>query len=276
MQLHVEARAVDVAGPTPPTKTTVVQRHRRRLVIARCMTMRRAADCGRLRTISGSLAAGHFGAHRRPRTVCDSGRRGDLAIVITRDGYTSVERTAAAAQGAREMIDARLTPRATTGQAIAPVLGGTLTSGDATVTIPAGAIGAATTFTLTALGQQGLRGLLPAGWSPVAIADLAPQGVESPRRRRFTFNRVSRTERCSRWRRGTPGAARGARSRSRRRRRRTRRSTRRSIAPASSPGSSRTSFRRPPRSRRPASSSQASRRLTCPKGPPWRSRRSRK
>src|SRR5262249_21495792 len=101
---------------------------------------------------------------------------GDLSVVISRDGYTTVERVSPAATGVRELIDARLTPRSAGGQEISPVLGGTLTSGDATVVIPPGAVAAPAAFNLTPIGQQGLRGVLPEGWSPIAVVDVAPFG----------------------------------------------------------------------------------------------------
>src|SRR5262245_801330 len=181
MQLHVEARAVDVAGlDASDAKLTVVQS-----ASADAFVIGEVYDDATGLPIAGAFVS-ISGSASRPAISLqtdDRGRyasavdAGDLSVIVTRDGYTSVERTAAAAQGARELIDARLTPRAANGQAITPVLGGTLVNGSTTVTVPAGAIGAPTTFTLTAVGRQGLRGLLPQGWSPVAIVDLAPQGV---------------------------------------------------------------------------------------------------
>jgi hypothetical protein len=65
-------------------------------------------------------------------------------------------------------VDARLTALA------APTVisgsGGTVGTGPVTVTVPAG--GTTTSFNLTPLSQQGLPGLLPLGWSPVAAFDL--------------------------------------------------------------------------------------------------------
>src|SRR6185312_1501423 len=67
-------------------------------------------------------------------------------------------------------VDARLTKLA------APVIpsasGASLTAGAITVTVPAGAAPAGTSFQLTALSGQGLPGLLPLGWSPLAAFDL--------------------------------------------------------------------------------------------------------
>ena len=65
-------------------------------------------------------------------------------------------------------VDARLTALA------APTVisgsGGTVGTGAITVTVPAG--GTTTSYNLTPLSQQGLPGLLPLGWSPVAAFDL--------------------------------------------------------------------------------------------------------
>src|SRR6185312_6243260 len=67
-------------------------------------------------------------------------------------------------------VDARLTKLA------APVIpsasGASLTAGAITVTVPAGAAPAGTSFQLTALSGQGLPGMLPLGWSPLAAFDL--------------------------------------------------------------------------------------------------------
>jgi len=67
-------------------------------------------------------------------------------------------------------VDARLTPIGS------PVSvdssGGVLGSGVITVTVPAGGVSSATMFHLTPLSPQGLPGLLPLGWSPVAAFDV--------------------------------------------------------------------------------------------------------
>jgi len=83
---------------------------------------------------------------------------------------TTVEREVFVQEGVGTVpVDARLTPLA------APVsigsAGGTLTAGSVTITVPAGTVSDGTTFQLTSLTGQGLPGLLPLGWSPLAAFD---------------------------------------------------------------------------------------------------------
>ena len=84
---------------------------------------------------------------------------------------TAVEREVFVQEGVGTVpVDARLTPLAS------PVAMGssglTLNAGNIQVLVPAGAALPATTFQLTPLSGQGLPGLLPLGWSPVAALDL--------------------------------------------------------------------------------------------------------
>jgi hypothetical protein len=65
-------------------------------------------------------------------------------------------------------VDARLT--AVAAPTTVTASGGTVGTGSITVTVPAG--GATALFNLTPLSPQGLPGLLPLGWSPVAAFDL--------------------------------------------------------------------------------------------------------
>jgi hypothetical protein len=67
-------------------------------------------------------------------------------------------------------VDARMTQIA----AAIPVnaAGGSLMNGSITVSIAPGAVSSSTNFHLTSLSQQGLPGLLPLGWSPIAAFDL--------------------------------------------------------------------------------------------------------
>jgi hypothetical protein len=65
-------------------------------------------------------------------------------------------------------VDARMTALAAPTTITAS--GGTVGTGAITLTVPPG--GATTSYTLTPLSQQGLPGLLPLGWSPVAAFDL--------------------------------------------------------------------------------------------------------
>ena len=105
-----------------------------------------------------------------------SAASGDLVVRIARAGYTSVVRQVVATTGVRELIDARLTPRPAA-VAVAPVLGGELHAGTATLIVPAGALASAESLSFTPVSAQGLAGPLPAGWSPVAVADVAPFGL---------------------------------------------------------------------------------------------------
>jgi hypothetical protein len=81
----------------------------------------------------------------------------------------TVERQVAVQSGVGTVpVDARMTALAT--PVIITASGGTVGTGAITLTVPAG--GATTSYNLTPLSQQGLPGLLPLGWSPVAAFDL--------------------------------------------------------------------------------------------------------
>ncbi|HEY2941643.1 MAG TPA: Ig-like domain-containing protein, partial [Vicinamibacteria bacterium] len=90
------------------------------------------------------------------------------ALRIEKEGMTAVEREVTVASGTGTVpLDARLTLLA---DAVAITAdGGTLTAGPLTVTIPTAAAGP---YRLTALSAQGLPGLLPLGFSPLAAFDL--------------------------------------------------------------------------------------------------------
>jgi len=123
---------------------------------------------------------------------------GPVTLSIGKAGMTSVARAATVAAAAGTVaIDARLTPLA------APVAidgsGGVLNAsfarrlrpsggeaaGPATLalTLPPGAVASPQSFTLTALGAQGLPALLPLGWSPIVAFTLdgsaAPASLEA-------------------------------------------------------------------------------------------------
>ena len=103
---------------------------------------------------------------------------GKGVVQITKTGWTEVDRPAAVAvDQAIELFDARLTGVGGTPQSVSAVLGGSITSGQRTLTLPPGALATATTLSLTGPGPQGLQGLLPPGWSPAAVADIAPHGL---------------------------------------------------------------------------------------------------
>src|SRR4029077_12464506 len=97
---------------------------------------------------------------------------GQGVVTITGPGWTLVNRSATiSANQALQLFDARITPIASTPVALAPVLGGTITSGGVDFAVPAGALQTTTALTVTPVGAQGLEGLLPAGWSPLAAVD---------------------------------------------------------------------------------------------------------
>jgi hypothetical protein len=94
-----------------------------------------------------------------------------VVVSSTSPATTAVEREVFVQEGVGTVpVDARLTPLAP------PVAMGssglTLTAGNIQVQVPAGAALPATTFQLTPISGQGLPGLLPLGWSPLAAFDL--------------------------------------------------------------------------------------------------------
>ena len=102
---------------------------------------------------------------------------GHGVIVVGHPGMTEVDRPVDLQNGAVvEVLDSRLTP---VGAPIplSGVLGGIATSDVATLTVPAGSGPDTLALTLTAVSQQGVRGALPAGWSPVSGLDIAPHGI---------------------------------------------------------------------------------------------------
>lgn len=93
-----------------------------------------------------------------------------LSATSASPATTTVEREVFVQEGVGTVpVDARLTPLAAP-MAIGSA-GGTLTAGNISITVPAGAVGDGTTFQLTPLTGQGLPGLLPLGWSPLAAFD---------------------------------------------------------------------------------------------------------
>jgi hypothetical protein len=94
-----------------------------------------------------------------------------LTVTSPSPATTTVEREVFVQEGVGTVpVDARLTPLAAH-MAIGSA-GGTLTAGNISVTVPAGVVGDGTSFQLTPLTGQGLPGLLPLGWSPLAAFDL--------------------------------------------------------------------------------------------------------
>ena len=145
-------------------------------------------------------------------TVSDSHGRyvihateGTGTVSTTRNGWSALDRVALVKpQIAVELVDARLTTVAP-GVAITALSGGVVKGDglaflqvwrrevsaledpsltdtapggpDVTLRIPPGALAANATMTLTPLSRQALAGLLPPGWTPVAIIDIAPHGT---------------------------------------------------------------------------------------------------
>jgi len=105
---------------------------------------------------------------------------GEVLVSVSRPGYTSVERMVAVLPEKKATaIDARLTKINTTANLVGPA-GATIRAEIGTGTtkpaieleIPAGALAAQSDLRLTPVSNQGLAGLLPAGWSPLAVVDL--------------------------------------------------------------------------------------------------------
>ena len=119
---------------------------------------------------------------------------GTVSITIEAAGMTSVERTVAIEPGAGTVaIDARLTPLGeatsvdSTGGALQANLQRRLRPAPAaaapapptlTLTVPPGAVGGPASFSLTPLSAQGLKALLPLGYSPVAAFHV--EGTATP------------------------------------------------------------------------------------------------
>ncbi len=104
---------------------------------------------------------------------------GAATVRITRNGYTSVDRSASPAGSAVDtLLDARLTPIDGRLNIVQSVFGGqaSSTDGTATLQIPTGSLVADVTLRITPLSGQGLQGLLPIGWSPIAAVDMQPAG----------------------------------------------------------------------------------------------------
>ena len=118
-------------------------------------------------------------------TVTDPRGRYSLAagaghglVDISKTGRTRVQRPVDVAAGrVTAVIDARLTELAPLSAPIAPVIGGKAGAAGAELTVAAGSLAAEAALGVTSIGQQGLQALLPAGWSPVGMADVIPRGV---------------------------------------------------------------------------------------------------
>ena len=99
-------------------------------------------------------------------------------VGVSKAGWTCVQRPVDVTAGqVVDLIDARLTALAPLSAPIAPVIGGKAGAADAELTVPPGGLAAEAALGVTSIGQQGLQGLLPPGWSPVGMADVIPLGV---------------------------------------------------------------------------------------------------
>src|SRR5439155_14072669 len=109
------------------------------------------------------------------------------------DGYTDVWRQVIVSAGRGVVpIDIRLTARGVTATMASADIdvshgGDTTITRRATLNIASGAVPAGTTATLTAVGAQGLAGLLPLGWSPLAAAEVRVSGNVPVSTGRLTF-----------------------------------------------------------------------------------------
>ncbi|MEQ1870489.1 MAG: Ig-like domain-containing protein [Vicinamibacterales bacterium] len=102
---------------------------------------------------------------------------GEGVLSIEKSGWTRVDRHVSIVdQESTTVFDARLTPTGASSAVVADI-GGTITSGDASITLLPGALPGDAAMRLLALSGQGLQGLLPAGWSPVGAVDLHPHGL---------------------------------------------------------------------------------------------------
>ncbi len=106
------------------------------------------------------------------------GIAGSGVLVIGKAGWTSSYRAVTLVGGRPvEAVDARVTRLADLSNEVSAVLGGVVAQGGAELVVPGGGLHASARLTLTRLSQQWLTGILPAGWSPVAAADLGPAAV---------------------------------------------------------------------------------------------------
>ncbi|HEX4913045.1 MAG TPA: PKD domain-containing protein, partial [Vicinamibacterales bacterium] len=125
--------------------------------------------------VIGSASAAAFTDARGRFMVAGTGR---MRLIVEKPGFSAVERTVdVPVQGVVEMIDARLTPLAAE-VIVEPALETSAGGQDVRARLTAGSLAVRTSLRATRIGGQGLRGLLPPGWSPVAAVDLSPPGVD--------------------------------------------------------------------------------------------------
>ena len=210
-RLHVEARAVDFSGLQSIASQDVDV-----VAAAAGVLTGEVYDDGSGLPVEGAgVALTGTDAHGVPyaqATVSDVHGRyvlgateGAGVLLITKPGWSSASRAFAVAPNKGvTVVDARITPIAA-GAPIAALSGG-IVSGDrlaflrvwqrevsasedpalglpalggpdVLVRVPPGALASNTTLTLTPLSRQSLPGLLPPGWTPLAIVDIGPHGL---------------------------------------------------------------------------------------------------
>jgi len=120
-----------------------------------------------------------------PLTTVDDGgyfiqaAAGSALVQVAKPGYTMVERVVPVLPDSNATaLDARLTPvngdqhpMDGSGGAVKVLLSSSSTLA-VELTVPSGALASPGDLRVTPLGNQGLAGILPAGWSPLAVADI--------------------------------------------------------------------------------------------------------
>lgn len=121
---------------------------------------------GEVKTLTTAADGGYF----------TENRSGSAVVGIIKPGFTSVERIVPVMPEKKAMaLDARLT-KINGAKNVIDVIGGTIRAGSSRpaieLTIPAGALSDQADIRLTPVSNQGLAGLLPPGWSPLAAVDV--------------------------------------------------------------------------------------------------------
>ncbi|MEQ1868665.1 MAG: papain-like cysteine protease family protein [Vicinamibacterales bacterium] len=211
-RLHVEARATDFSG-----LQSVAAKNIDIVETGEGVLTGKVIDDGTGLLLGGATVAlvgkDARGIPYTQTTVSDAVGRyvihateGSGTVSISKDGWSSLHRLAVIrSQVAVELVDARLTGT-TAGVAVVALTGGLVrgdslaflqtwrrevsvledpslidpaqTGGpDVSLRVPPGALPVNTTLAVTPISRQGLAGLLPPGWTPVAALDIAPHGT---------------------------------------------------------------------------------------------------
>ncbi len=116
---------------------------------------------------------------------------GSGVLEVTRAGWSRVDRLVdVIGNKSTEVIDARLTPLTANAAIVNPVLGADVSTPLGNLIIPSGVLAAPAPLTMTAISQQGLQSLVPAGWTPVAIADVTPHDAAFNSAATLTFGNI--------------------------------------------------------------------------------------